>query len=248
MLSRAVFVAALAMSASLVQPASAAEVSGQAISVRQDAAASGAGGDRVLEVKGPIFSGDVIKTDRLGSAQLLFADDTRMVVGPNSQITVDAFVFKTKTTAKTFSIDALRGSFRFITGVSAKNAYSIKTPTATIGVRGTELSGNIDPDGTLTLVMWGGASQVCSNGVCRIAEGACTILIVTPQGQFQPINNVYERTRIIDEKFPFGFRQNWLQQPFRVPSSGCEIHNFDPAPSPSGGNTPDEPAPTYDPG
>jgi hypothetical protein len=45
-------------------------------------------------------------------------------------------VFSDSDTARNISINAVRGAFRFITGKSPKDAYSITTPTATIGVRG----------------------------------------------------------------------------------------------------------------
>ena len=49
---------------------------------------------------------------------------------------IAAFVFNNDDTARQVSINAVRGAFRFITGKSSKDAYSITTPTATIGVRG----------------------------------------------------------------------------------------------------------------
>ena len=50
----------------------AAEPSGQAVAVIQAAAVEGASGNRALEVKGPVFSGDVVKTNTRGEAQLKF--------------------------------------------------------------------------------------------------------------------------------------------------------------------------------
>jgi hypothetical protein len=49
---------------------------------------------------------------------------------------IDAFVFADDNTARNISINAVKGAFRFITGKSPKDVYSITTPTATIGVRG----------------------------------------------------------------------------------------------------------------
>ena len=119
--------------------------------------------------RAPVFAGDVIKTDRRGTAQILFADETKMVIGPNSQVSVDNFVFQGPSKAGTFAINAVRGSFRFITGVSAKNAYSINTPMATIGVRGTEFDGHVAADGTTTVAMWHGrcASALTRRRPCR---------------------------------------------------------------------------------
>jgi hypothetical protein len=65
-----------------------------------------------------------------------FRDETKLVVGPNSTMVIDAFVFSDQNTARQISINAVKGAFRFITGKSPKDVYSITTPTATIGVRG----------------------------------------------------------------------------------------------------------------
>jgi hypothetical protein len=50
---------------------------------------------------------------------------------------LDRFLMKGGNTAQKVSIKALRGTFRFITGRSAKGAYDIQTANATIGIRGT---------------------------------------------------------------------------------------------------------------
>ena len=77
---------------------------------------------------------------------------------------IDAFVFNDDNTARKISINAVRGAFRFITGNSPKDAYSITTPTATIGVRGTEFDFNVDPrDGTTRVVQFEGKTR----GICN---------------------------------------------------------------------------------
>ena len=93
-------------------------------------------GRSVLEKASPIYSGDRITTDNIGNAQIKFRDDTKLVVGPNSTLVIDAFVFNKNDTARQVSISALKGAFRFISGKSPKDVYRITTPTATIGIRG----------------------------------------------------------------------------------------------------------------
>ena len=127
--------------------AAVAEPSGAVIAVIQQSEADGQGGKRVLAVEAPVFSGDKIVTGPIGEAQIKFRDNTKLVVGPNSMMTIDAFVFSDNGDAKKFSINVTRGAFRFITGNGPKSAYSINTPTATIGVRGTEFDFNVDGGG-----------------------------------------------------------------------------------------------------
>ena len=120
----------------VVSPAAYAQPSGIVIAVVQQASVDGQTGQKVLEREAPVFSGDSILTGPSGQAQVRFRDDTKLVVGPNSTMIIDAFVFNDDDTARQISINAVRGAFRFITGKSPKDAYSITTPTATIGVRG----------------------------------------------------------------------------------------------------------------
>ena len=243
MLTRVLFVVAIGLAVVLVRPAQAIEASGKAVAVEQDASASGPGGARTLVIDGPVFGGDAIKTNSVGHAQILFADNTKMVVGPNSQVKIDSFVFQGKSTASQFSIGALRGTFRFITGASAKNAYSITTPTATIGVRGTAFDGHIAQDGTTTIALWHGIVRLCDLAVprrhCTDVSGTCTVIQLDPQHRFKRVNNVYERTNLLERTFPFAFRQGWLRTGFRVQSRGCSIHNFDPPANPAGPQRPD---------
>ena len=132
-----IFVLALLAGTVISGQSAALDASGTTVGVNPDAEASGAGGLRIIEIKGPIFMGDVITTDLKGQVQILFVDDTKFVVGANSKVTIDAFVFDANKTAQDVSISAVKGAFRFITGNSPKQNYSIKTPTMTIGVRGT---------------------------------------------------------------------------------------------------------------
>ena len=246
---RSMVVSALGFTAmAMAGPAAALEASGQAVAVIRDTSASGPAGDRALEAKGSVYSGDLIKTNRRGTAQILFADNTRMVVGPNSQVAVDDFVFSGSSKASTFAIDALRGSFRFITGVSAKNVYSINTPTATIGVRGTAFDGHVAKDGTTTIAMWRGTVRLCDKARprrCTEISGTCSMVQLAPRADFNRVNDVYKRTDILDRLIPFAFRQARLMSEFRVSSGGCAIRNVDPTPNPNSHNN--TPAPTVAP-
>ena len=248
MLKRSLIVAGLGLVAvAAAGPAAAVEASGHAVAVLRNAAASGPGGNRDLVAKGPVFTGDVIKTDKRGTAQLLFADNTKMVIGPESQVTIDNFVFQGPSKAGAFSINALRGSFRFITGVSAKNSYAINTPTATIGVRGTVFDGHVAKDGTVTIAMWHGTVRICDKvrprRHCTEISGACSVIQLAPDTGFNWVNDIYKRTDLVDRTIPFAFRQGRLASAFRVSSGGCDTPNIDPPPNMHSDNPPPPPPP-----
>ncbi len=110
--------------------------SGIVLAVVQHSEADGNTGKRVLQPEQPVYAGDRIVTGPVGQAQIRFRDNTKLVVGPNSMMVIDAFVFRDDDTAREISINAVRGAFRFITGNSPKDSYKVITPTSTIGVRG----------------------------------------------------------------------------------------------------------------
>ena len=117
-------------------PIAQAQPDGIVIAVVQRTIIDATTGRRVLVQSSPVYSGDRITTDTVGNTQIKFRDDTKLVVGPNSTLVIDAFVFNSNDTARQVSISALKGAFRFISGKSPKDVYRITTPTATIGIRG----------------------------------------------------------------------------------------------------------------
>ena len=117
-------------------PALALDPSGRAVKVSPAVNALGPGGDRLIRLEGAVFVGDQIVASSQGLAQIEFIDGTRLVVGPNSRLTIDTFVFNADNTAKEVTINMLKGSFRFISGNSPDSAYKIRTPTMTAGFRG----------------------------------------------------------------------------------------------------------------
>jgi hypothetical protein len=135
---RGVACAAIACLSTLVAtlPSALADPSGVVLAVVQAAHIDGKTGKMILEQAAPVYSGDHITTDAVGLVQVKFRDNTKLVIGPNAMMVIDAFVFNDNFTARQISINAVRGAFRFITGNSSKDAYSITTPTATIAVRG----------------------------------------------------------------------------------------------------------------
>jgi len=116
--------------------AAALEPSGHAVAVDPAVSGAGPGGRRLIELEGAVFMGDEIVAGAMGLAQIRFIDDTRLVIGPNSRLKIDSFVFNPDNTAKKVTISAIKGTFRFISGKSPSGAYNIRTPSSTIGIRG----------------------------------------------------------------------------------------------------------------
>ena len=128
--------AAVAATMAFAGPAAALEPSGHAVKVDPAVNAAGPGGKRLIELQGAVFMGDEIVANPNGLAQIKFIDNTRIVIGPNSRLTIDTFIFNPDNTAKKVTVTAIKGTFRFISGNSPDGAYTIRTPSMVIGVRG----------------------------------------------------------------------------------------------------------------
>lgn len=195
---------------------------GEAVAVIQQAAAKGDTGDRVLDVGSPVFMGDLLTSGPIGEAQLVFVDNTRLVVGPNSSLTIDEFILKDTTTVSALSVNAVTGTFRFISGLSPKQAYSIKTPSATVGIRGTRLDISI-ASGLTGIVVYEGAADVCNPDGSRCIEVAagCGAAVATPD-DVAPLDDDI-KADFIANNFPYALDQEGLLEDFRVGTDECGL-------------------------
>ncbi|HQR05143.1 MAG: FecR domain-containing protein [Proteobacteria bacterium] len=101
------------------------------------------GSTRLLAVKSEIQGGDTLTTQSDTYARVKFVDGGEVVMRPNSQVKVEAFSYdQAKPESDSAIIGLLKGSLRAITGLIGKRnreKVSFSTPTATIGIRGTNL-------------------------------------------------------------------------------------------------------------
>jgi len=128
----------------LAASAPAAERIGVASAVQPEVSGNMGGGATELGSGDGVFRNQTITSAAGGSAQFLFLDETVFSVGPNTEVVLDEFVYNGAATTGTVLLNVSKGAFRFITGDAAPQSYSIRTPTATIGVRGTIFKGIVD--------------------------------------------------------------------------------------------------------
>jgi hypothetical protein len=117
-------------------PAHAQQAIGKATSVKPQAQGS-VGGQ--LAPNSDVHANETVNTGNTGQANLQFVDRTQLSVGPMSTVRLDKFVYDPNRGAGTVVVNATRGAYRFVTGVQDSRSYEIKTPYATLGVRGTVL-------------------------------------------------------------------------------------------------------------
>ena len=78
-----------------------------------------------------------IQTKSSGSVQLLFLDKTSMTIGPNSDLTIDEYVYDPKANTGKLAATLGKGALRFVGGqISHNGDAEIKTASALIGIRG----------------------------------------------------------------------------------------------------------------
>ncbi len=92
---------------------------------------------RTLQVGTGIVSRERIQTTASGSLQVMFVDKTTLTVGPNSDLVIDEFVYRADAGAGNFTASLASGALRFVGGqISHTTGATIKTPVATISIRG----------------------------------------------------------------------------------------------------------------
>jgi hypothetical protein len=92
---------------------------------------------RTLNVGLDMFKNERVVTGPEGKTQLLFIDGSALSIGPNSDVVLDEFVYDPASGNGKLAMTATKGVFRLVGGKLSKNeAVTLKTPTATIGIRG----------------------------------------------------------------------------------------------------------------
>ena len=101
-----------------------------------------------LGVGEAIFIKDIVETAD-GSVGLTFKDGSRISIGPNSRVQFTQFEFAPAEGRLSFLIEFFRGTLQYISGVIAKlspDAVKVKTPVATVAVRGTRFLAQVEGD------------------------------------------------------------------------------------------------------
>lgn len=181
-----------------------------------------------LNVGDRVRVGDTVLTGEGAMAQIIFQDETKIVVGPNAQMKLDELIFRKGNTARKFAVNATRGTFRFLSGKSPSEAYTVRTPIATMGVRGTVFDFTIPTERNTDLLVHEGEVQFCRRGRSRCAAVpmGCQTVRMDHRRWNQP-KTESERSQILNALFPFALEQENLRPAFRTNISACSESGSD---------------------
>ncbi|MTV37079.1 iron dicitrate transport regulator FecR [Duganella radicis] len=168
--------------------AQAAQVAGVVVQVSGPMTArSPAGAVKALQARSEVESGDTLATAAGAYAVVRFIDNSELALKPGTTVKIEQFAFdEARPEADRAAYTLVKGGLRSITGLLGKrnkDKFAMKTPSATIGIRGTTffleyLTGRGDIDASPGLepglhvhVSTGGISIVNSAGEFRYDTG-----------------------------------------------------------------------------
>lgn len=202
----------------LVQPVFAQDQLGHVADVRPEAT-GGFGTERLTLIRGSeLREGETIVTGNNGEVQIVFSDETHLVIGRGSSLIIERYLMRGGSEPQKFAVNALAGTFRFITGKGDKNAYSIATPTGTMGVRGTEFDFTVDgPTGQTSVILFEGGVRLCPTvGECVELTQRCEVAQLKSRREAKLLGKEAERVKVASTLFPYVASQARLQRDFRV--------------------------------
>ncbi len=126
------------------QPSPAGRVkiaSGSAFIVRENATVPARPGD-------PVFATDALRTGVDGTVGITLKDDTRLSLGPSSEVRLERYVFAPGEGGFGMVLKFVRGVAAYVSGRMAKlapDSIRLETPGAIVGVRGTTVAVRVEP-------------------------------------------------------------------------------------------------------
>jgi hypothetical protein len=90
----------------------------------------------------PVFQSDLVRTGADGQVGITLKDETRLALGPNTDVRLDQFLYSPGQGQLRFVMRIARGLVAYVSGRIAKlapDAVRLETPSAILGVRGTQM-------------------------------------------------------------------------------------------------------------
>lgn len=95
-----------------------------------------------------VFQADALRTGADGTIGVTLKDDTRLALGPGSEVRLERFAYAPGTAGLGMVLKFVRGVTAYVSGRMAKlapDSIRLETPSAIVGVRGTNLVIRVQP-------------------------------------------------------------------------------------------------------
>lgn len=202
---------------------------------------------RTLKANDPVSQNEAIEVAADSLGELKLNDDTKLALGPGSRMVLDKFVYDPAPSTGTVSVNLLTGAFRFITGLSRKGNYELRTPSASITVRGTIFDIYIDAAGGTWLLLLEGSVRVCNAAnQCAEVDNPCGVVHITPTGTLDGPLGWPAQTRPINfaTAFPFVVTPPSIDATPLFTRTAVELNQCAKKPATQQAQAPTTPAPT----
>lgn len=173
--------------------------------------------ERPLSLGNPLYNSDFVHSEKDSYALMVFPDGQKITLRDNSDMDIKAYHYQIKDKKDQVLLRLTTGGLRSLTGSIGKNdhdAYTLDTPVATIGIRGS--GHDTDTDGTqLKQTTWKDATFVETKDGIKydVTEGntlamdnpkAIPVIYYTPPSTFKPSDPPRPDTDKHDSKTVFG--------------------------------------------
>lgn len=128
-----------------------------------------------------INSTDTVRTGPDGKVKFTMSDSSKFAIPPNSEFKIEEYADRTPSSPARAVYSLLKGAFRTVSGLIGKtkdDTYEMRTPVATMGIRGTDYAavmkqgGDVKrADGLYATVIAGKIVLQNAAGVLEVAKG-----------------------------------------------------------------------------
>lgn len=182
------FLCALALipALALLAPAASAErlQVGDVDQTQAEVAAAYAGTTRALAPQSPLLFEDAVTTGAGARLLATLADGSALTLGENARLVIDEFVYDPGTAGGSLGAE-IRGAFLFVGGEiegPEGGKIELRTPVATLGVRGTTVWGGPIDEGYGVLLQEGEVTVTTPTGTVVLDEPGEGTMIIDPNG------------------------------------------------------------------
>jgi hypothetical protein len=129
-----------------------------------------------------VHDGDTLITAKNSRVTLLMNDKSKLTLTPQSKMVIDKSLHDPAANRRDTKLRLLLGRLRAVVAkITGDNAYTIQTPTATAGVRGTDFALAVNPEMTALLTGGGDSTVELTSGAGgRLTVGPFSVAGVCP--------------------------------------------------------------------